>query len=71
MDCDPLNPSASHRVGDLCNDNNPDTSNDMINMNCECQGEADGTMMGIAILMKMIIVMLYPTLIRQIQITMV
>jgi len=40
MDCFPLDPLKSVKIGDPCNDGNIATNNDKINMNCDCQGEA-------------------------------
>lgn len=33
-------------IGDSCNDNNPDTTNDTINGNCDCVGSAEGEVQG-------------------------
>ncbi len=40
VDCNPLDPSISTQVGDVCDDGNANTINDVINDDCICQGIA-------------------------------
>ena len=39
-DCDPFDGSNAFSIGDACDDGNAMTLNDMVNVNCVCQGEA-------------------------------
>ena len=41
VDCDPLDPAITTMPGDTCNDNDPLTANDILDVNCVCIGEAD------------------------------
>ncbi len=47
-DCDPLDDAITYRVGDACDDNDPETINDVINGDCNCVGERDSDRDGIA-----------------------
>ncbi len=40
LDCLPFDATSTFGVGDICDDGNSNTINDMINANCECEGQA-------------------------------
>ena len=48
VDCDPNNPAIAFAPGDVCTDNDASTVGDVIDNNCNCVGQPDSDMDGIA-----------------------
>ena len=43
VDCDPLDPAINQAIGDTCDDGDPCTENDTIDMDCNCLGTFSDT----------------------------